>query len=230
MPPPGRGGDQLIPRPPGALLGDPPPWAGLGAQITIEDLLAIADPDRPGHPEPPFANGKPPSAVLVPVYDTPEGPELLFTRRAWHLRSHAGQIAFPGGRKEAADADLVETALRETGEEIGLDPDAVEVVGELDRLSTVTSPANIVPILGRLEGRPRDLTISDHEVDDVVFVPVAELLDARIYREEIWFRDVGPGGAFEGVPITFFELVGDTLWGATARIVRSMLERVVVGR
>lgn len=165
--------------------------------------------------------------MLVPVYDTPTGPELLFTRRAWHLRSHAGQIAFPGGRKEARDADLVETALRETNEEIGLAPGHVEIVGELDRLSTVTSPANIVPILGRLEGRPTELRISHDEVDDVVFVPVAELLDTRIFREEIWFRDTGPGGSYEGVPITFFELVGDTLWGATARIVRTMLERVV---
>lgn len=165
--------------------------------------------------------------MLVPIYDTPAGPELLFTRRAWHLRSHAGQIAFPGGRKEPADVDLVQTALRETQEEIGLDPAEVEVVGELDRLTTVTSPANIVPILGRLERRPSELTISHNEVDDVVFVPVVELLDVSIYREEIWFRDTGPGGAFEGVPITFFELEGDTLWGATARIVRTMLERVI---
>lgn len=166
----------------------------------------------------------------MPVYDTPAGPELLFTRRAWHLRSHAGQIAFPGGRKEPADLDLVQTALRETHEEIGLDPADVHVIGELDRLTTVTSPANIVPILGRLNGRPASLRISHHEVDDVVFVPVVELLDARIYREEIWFRDAGPGRAFEGVPITFFELDGDTLWGATARIVRTMLERVIGAR
>lgn len=61
------------------------------------------------------------------MYDTPEGPELLFTRRAWHLRSHAGQVSFPGGRLDVDDENLVETALRETEEEIGLDRDLVSI-------------------------------------------------------------------------------------------------------
>ncbi len=151
---------------------------------------------------------------------------MVFTRRAWHLRSHAGQISFPGGRRDVEDKSLVETALRESEEEIGLARGRVTVIGELDRLTTVTSPANIVPILGVLDAKPTDLRASPDEVDEVLFVPVAELLRPEIYREEIWYRQMAPNASFEGIPITFFELVGDTLWGATARIIRTMFEQL----
>ncbi len=188
--------------------------------------MAIADTDRPGHPAPPVVDGKQPSAVLVPIYEMPTGPEIILTRRAWHLRSHAGEVSFPGGRSDPDDRDLVETALRETEEEIGLHRGAVTVIGELDRLTTVAGPAHIVPILGLLQERPVGLVASPDEVDDILHVPVAELLRPEIYREEIWFQDVLP----DGIPITFFELQGDTLWGATARIVRTILEQVSVNR
>lgn len=173
-----------------------------------------------------MVEGKQPSAVLVPIYETATGIEMILTRRAWHLRSHAGQLSFPGGRSEPDDVDLVETALRESEEEIGLDRGAVTVIGELDRLTTVASPANIVPILGVLQGRPADLVAAPDEVDDILHVPVAELLQPQIYREEIWFQDVFP----DGIPITFFELKGDTLWGATARIVRTIFEQIAFNR
>ena len=149
---------------------------------------------------------------------------MILTRRAWHLRSHAGQISFPGGRRDPEDASLVETALRESHEEIGLEPSTVTVIGELDRLTTVTSPANIVPILGVLSSQPTDLVASPDEVDGILCVPIAELVRPEIFREEIWFRQMSPSSSFEGIPISFFELVGDTLWGATARIVRTMFE------
>ncbi len=195
----------------------------------LHELSAIADPEAPGQPLPPVVDGKAPSAVLVPVYDTPDGPEMIFTRRAWHLRSHAGQISFPGGRAEDGDRDLVHTALRESEEEIGLSPDSVTVLGELERLTTVASPANIVPILGVLPERPSQLVASADEVDDILHVSIAELLRPEIYREEIWFRNMDPAWP-DGIPITFFELEGDTLWGATARIVRTLLEQVTIAR
>ncbi len=192
--------------------------------MPLERILALADPENPGLPHPPVAAGKEPSAVLVPIYPTPTGPELLFTRRAWTLRSHPGQLSFPGGRRDPGDADLVETAVRETEEEIGLPRSAITIIGELERLTTVTSPANIVPILGLLEERPTALTLARDEVDAVVFIQLAELLDPTIYREEIWFRQIGDDAGFQGLPVTFFELEGDTLWGVTARIVRTILE------
>lgn len=135
------------------------------------------------------------------------------------MRSHPGQISFPGGRKDAEDQNLLATALRETEEEIGVDRSLVEIVGELDRLTTVSSPAYIAPYVGLLDQRP-DLTISEDEVDAVLHVSFAELLDPSIYRQELWPRNG------ELISITFFELEGDTLWGATARMVRNLLETV----
>lgn len=138
------------------------------------------------------------------------------------MRNHTGEVCFPGGRLEPADLDLQTTALRETEEEIGVDRSLVSVVGEITRLTTVSSPAYIVPFVGQLAERPAT-TINPDEVDDVLHVPVAELLDPAIYRQEIWTRDGEP------MEITFFELIGDTLWGATARMVRDLLERVTTG-
>ncbi len=157
--------------------------------------------------------------MLIPISPGPDGPELLFTRRAWHMRNHTGEVSFPGGRLEPADLSLETTALRETEEEVGIDPSLVTVVGEITRLTTVSSPAYIVPFVGHLAERP-ETTINPDEVDGILHVPVAELLDPAIYRQEIWTRDGQP------IEITFFELVGDTLWGATARMVRDLLERV----
>lgn len=157
---------------------------------------------------------RPAAAVLVPLCDGPEGPELLLTRRAWHLRSHKGEVSFPGGRHEPQDDTLVDTALRETEEEVAVAPELVTPVGRLDGLTTVSSPAPIVPVLGLLDHRPATVPSPD-EVDDVLHVSIAELWDPAIYRSEVWSRD---GAELE---VTFFELVGDTLWGATGRIVRS---------
>ncbi len=165
-------------------------------------------------------NGRPPSAVLAPLYVGDDGPTLILTRRSWGMRSHTGEVSFPGGRHEPSDPDLRTTALRETEEEIGLSRALVQIVGELPRLTTVSSPAAIVPYVGLLQSKPH-LTPSPLEVDEVLHVSVSELLRPEIYREEIWTRD---GAAME---ITFFELEGDTLWGATARMLRSLFERLV---
>lgn len=162
-------------------------------------------------------DGRPPSAVLAPIYDGAAGPTVILTRRAWTLRSHTGEVSFPGGRKDPEDIDLRATALRESHEEIGLDAASVQIVGELPRLTTVSSPSLIVPYVGFLDERPV-LVPSPDEVDAILDVPLADLLDPSIYREEIWSRD---GVEME---ITFFELEGDTLWGATARMLRSLFE------
>ncbi len=175
--------------------------------------------DPIGDPDPGHVDGRPPAAVLAPMYDADDGATLILTRRAWHLRSHTGEVSFPGGRYEPLDADLRETALRESHEEIGLDPSLVDVVGRLPQLTTVSSPAAIVPYVGVLGARPA-LLADPGEVDEVLDVSISELLDPAIYREEIWYRD---GIELE---VTFFELQGDTLWGATARMLRSLFDRL----
>lgn len=184
-------------------------------------LAVVQRPDRT--PELPVVSGKPPSAVLCAVWEADGVTELLLTRRAWHMRSHTGEIAFPGGRREPADRDLIDTACREAEEEVGLARAAIEVAGVLPALTTVSSPAEILPVLGVLDGAPTT-RIEPGEVDAVLHVPIAELWDPRFYREELWSR------AGTEMEITFFELAEDTLWGATARIVRQLLEAVVVAR
>jgi 8-oxo-dGTP pyrophosphatase MutT (NUDIX family) len=248
--PPGRGGDQRIPRPLNARPGGPAPWADLPAERrrpTVADVraaLASLGPPRasaveagtwpgparrsaddltaPG-PAPRLVR---PSAVLAPLYDHPlpdglggaeaTGAYVVLTRRTWGLRTHQGEVSFPGGRVEPGEAP-VDGARREAHEEIGLDPASVEIIGELDRLATVTSGSFIVPYVGILPGRP-DTVPSPHEVEAVLHVPLAELLDPAVFREERWTFPDGHERA-----ITFFELVGDTVWGATAALLRQLL-------
>jgi 8-oxo-dGTP pyrophosphatase MutT (NUDIX family) len=160
------------------------------------------------------------AAVLLPLYGWPEDPGLVFTERRADLRRHAGEISFPGGRRDEEDPDLQATALREAEEEIGLDPATIEVFGELDHLATISSGSFIAPFVGVLSGRP-ETHPSPHEVEAVLHVALSELLDPGIFREEIW---TFPGGRVQ--PITFFELVGDTVWGATASLLRLLLGMV----
>ena len=158
------------------------------------------------------------SAVLAPLYVDDGGPAVLLTRRAAHLRNHRGEVSFPGGRQEDHDVDLVATALREAHEEIRLAPETVEIVGELDRLSTFTSGSMIHPFVGLLSGVPDALVADPGEVAQILHVPLADLLDPEAFHEEIWRFPDGHDRS-----LTFFEIVGDTIWGATARMLRQLL-------
>ena len=250
--PAGRGGDQNIPRPFNAVAGGAAPWAhlpGAARRPSVGDVraaLASLGPPRLSARESldgPRRAARP-SAVLAPLYDAPlageaagtaAGPAggnrggtrgagvagspaafVVLTRRTWRLRTHQGEVSFPGGRVEPGESPL-DGARREAHEEIGLDPTSIEVIGELDHLATVSSDSFIVPYVGVLPGRP-DTTPSPHEVEAVLHVALAELLDPAVFREEIW---TFPGGHRRA--ITFFELVGDTVWGATAALLRQLL-------
>lgn len=213
---PARGGPQDIPVPPGSRPGPDAPWAAQRGLVvpTIDEVRRSLGPgDAAPGPEPT-------SAVLAPLYARDGDPYLVLTRRAWHLRAHSGEVSFPGGRREGDEA-LWSTALRESLEEIGLDPAGVECLGELTHLSTVSSASTIVPFVGLLPDGVPDLTPSPDEVDAIVHVPLAEFLEPGVYRSELWRWD----GA-ERV-IHFFELDGDTVWGATASMLVDLLTRVV---
>lgn len=218
-----RGGPQLIPRPPDWRLGDPAPWASLDPRERSPSLdevrraLALRLPVDPPRVPPIGEHGSErSSAVLVALYDDGGAPHVLLTRRSWSLRAHRGEISFPGGRAEPHDPDLRATALRESAEEVGLDPAQVDIVGHLDPLSTVSSRSLIVPYVGLLPGRP-EVVPDPREVEEIRHVALAELLADGVYREERWRRD--------GVEraIWFFELHGDTVWGATAAMLRQLL-------
>jgi 8-oxo-dGTP pyrophosphatase MutT (NUDIX family) len=220
--PEGRGGDQIIPRPLATQLGRPAPWAELpedGRRPRLTDVRRALDGAGPAHRSeretlPGIDRA---AAVLAPLYE--HGGELfvVLTRRPWTMRSHSGEVSFPGGRHDDEDADLWQTALREAREEIALDTSVVERIGELDHLATVTSRSFIVPYVAALPGRP-ETTANPGEVSAVLHVPVAELLDPAIYREERWQLPWA-----EDRPIFFFELVGDTVWGATGAMLRQLL-------
>ena len=216
---PARGGPQEIPRPDGWLPGEPSPWAALEDRaLTLDGILRVLDGRRPvgirGRPR----GDEHEAGVLVALYEDPEGggPHVVLTRRSPRLASHSHEVSFPGGRRDPGDPDLWATALREATEEIGLDPEAPRLVGHLDPLVTVGSRSLIHPFVAVLPGPP-ELVPNPAEVEAVLLVPLAELLLDEVYREEEWAR-------FD-VPwiITFFELEGDTVWGATAAILRQLL-------
>jgi 8-oxo-dGTP pyrophosphatase MutT (NUDIX family) len=220
--PDGRGGDQIIPRPLATRAGRPAPWADLAParrRPTLADVRAALAAAGPAHiseretlPDIDRA-----AAVLAPLYEHDGELYVVLTRRTWAMRSHSGEVSFPGGREDDGDADLWQTALRESREEIGLDTSQLERIGELDHLSTVTSRSFIVPYVGALPGRPECVANPD-EVSAVLHVRVAELLDPAIFREERWALPWA-----EDRPLFFFELVGDTVWGATGAMLRQLL-------
>ena len=160
------------------------------------------------------------AGVLVPLFEEAGETRVILTRRAAHLRSHTGQVAFPGGRLEPGE-DAVAGALREAHEEIGLDPGEVEVLGQLAPLATVSSGSRITPFVGALARRPR-ISPNPSEVARIFDVSLAELVTDEVYREERW--DL-PGQ--DDRPMHFFELGDETVWGATARILTELLELVV---
>lgn len=159
--------------------------------------------------------------MLVPLFDDDGEAWVVLTRRAQHLRTHKGEIAFPGGRQDDGET-IVEAALREAREEIGLDSDDVEIIGELDHLATLSSNSSIVPFVGALPSRPAQLTANPSEVEAVLTVTLAELLDDSVFRSEWWpWQD--ETGLVGDRPIYFFDLDGDTIWGATARMLVNLL-------
>lgn len=219
--PSGRGGEQIIPRPLNARPGRAAPWAHLPAEhrrLRLDDVRrALAEAGPPMRSERESMPGiDRASAVLVALYE--EGDELfvLLTRRTWELRSHSGEVSFPGGRQDEGE-DLWTTALREAHEEVALDATGIEVLGELDHLATITSRSFIVPFVAALPHRPAT-SPNPAEVSAVLHVSVSELLDPVNFREERWTFPWA-----EDRPIFFFELVGDTVWGATGAMLRQLL-------
>ena len=210
------GGDQVVPRPPGWRIGPTAPWS-LGDRVD----LATARAAIPAVDEPlvPAFSGAIPSAVLVLLAPGPEGPEVLLTRRSWELRHHRGEISFPGGRLDPGESPA-EAALREATEEVGLDPPAVEVVGELTHVNTVVSRSYIVPKVA-VAGERIELAPRTAEVDRVLWLPLAELTAPHTYRSEVWGVD--------GVSRTlhFFHLDDETVWGVTAHILVDLLHRAL---
>lgn len=206
------GGNQRIPRPEVWTEDDTPPWE-IGATWKVNDLVERV-PSHSAPVLPSFPDARV-SAVLVGLYEGDDGPEVLLTRRSMLLRNHRGEISFPGGRLDPGETP-VETALREAHEEVGLDPDLPEIVGELGHLNTIVSRSYIVPIVSVLPERPVLTPLTD-EVDRVLWTPLSELTRPGTYRLERW------GAPPLDRPLYFFELDDETVWGATAHMLVDLL-------
>ncbi|MBF5046144.1 CoA pyrophosphatase [Aggregicoccus sp. 17bor-14] len=155
------------------------------------------------------------SAVLVPLHARGGRPHVVFTQRPTHLRTHAGQFAFPGGTRDPSDASPEATALREAHEELGIPPEGVRVLGALDEVSTLTE-FRIQPVVGVIAP---DLVYvpSAHEVALILELPLAHFLDPAVRRTELRSAH---GRTYE---VDFYSYGEHVIWGATARILRNLL-------
>jgi 8-oxo-dGTP pyrophosphatase MutT (NUDIX family) len=212
-----RGGEQRIPRPPGARAGGQAPWSHVPAdrrRLSLpqvrERCAALPPPQAPPFEMP----GSRPAAVLVPLFEARGEAHVILTKRPDTMPTHRGEVSFPGGGVHSGDASRRDAALREAEEEIGLPPAAVDIVAELDTLATVGSRFTITPFVGIIDPLPR-LVPHPGEVVRILEVPLSELLEDDAFHEEYWGS---PDRA-----ISFFELPGETVWGATARVLVAFL-------
>ena len=159
-----------------------------------------------------------PAAVLVPVMRRRSGLTLMLTRRAAHLRSHKGQISFPGGRRDEADLSIAANALREAQEEVGLHPRHVEVIGYLDDYPTITRYL-VTPVVGIVSGSPK-LAADASEVAEIFEVPLEFVLDHKNFERKAFSQG--------GLNVPFFELNYENyrIWGATAGMLWNLAQKV----
>jgi 8-oxo-dGTP pyrophosphatase MutT (NUDIX family) len=194
----------------GTDLETPRPVAKLGLPRATEALIGEAT-----------AAGLRPAAVLVPVIRHADRLSMLLTVRSADLRSHGGQIAFPGGARDASDVTAADTALREAQEEVGLDPALVEIVGYLDDHPTF-SRFMVTPVVGIIKGAPA-LSPHQREVAEIFELPF-ELIARERFERKILSRD--------GVELPFFELNWQRyrVWGATAAMLWDLAGRMAALR
>jgi 8-oxo-dGTP pyrophosphatase MutT (NUDIX family) len=180
--------------------------------MNVEKIAAILKARRP---ELIAGNGHKPAGVLIPIQERPAGDYLVLTQRGEHLPTHRGQIAFPGGRVDVDDRDIFHTALRESHEEIGIDPEQVRILGRLDEF-TAGYGLVVTPVVGVI---PPDCAfrIDPRETAGVASVPISSLMAPGNFLLD---QQPSPGGH----PSYHFYVNGWDVWGVTARILVQFLE------
>ena len=162
------------------------------------------------------------AAVLLGLFEQEGEPTILFIRRSSTLRAHSGEIAFPGGGVDPGDSSPIMAALREAREEIGLDPLRAEVLGVLQPVFTVVSNYLIIPVVAFLPWGLGTLQLQASEVTEIILVPLRILTDPGIFHSEEWMR----GGRAR--TIYFYDYGSYRIWGATARILHTLLETLTL--
>jgi 8-oxo-dGTP pyrophosphatase MutT (NUDIX family) len=178
----------------------------------IKEILACREKaciDRPGLVR---------AAVLIPLFKKNGEYYVLLTRRTDKVRHHKGQISFPGGRQDQGE-DFLATALREAKEEMGIEAKDVRILGELDDMCTVASDFCIAPFVGLIP-YPYPFKINRHEIEEIIEVPLSVFLDETKFREELRSRDG------ESVLVYFYQHDEHTIWGATARILKQLMDLI----
>ena len=157
-----------------------------------------------------------PAAVLLPLFKKDDETHLLLTKRTHKVKHHKGQICFPGGAFHSKDLDLLTTALRETEEEIGLEMEAIEVLGELDHMATVSN-FRVSPYVGIIP-YPYPFKLNSFEVERLIELPLEYLLKQAQLKETPF--------TFEGQSQVnlHIDYQGDIIWGATARILKNFMD------
>jgi 8-oxo-dGTP pyrophosphatase MutT (NUDIX family) len=244
---------QVIPRPDTWQPGAPPPWAdlpverrtGIGIDRVLDALESLGQlgpvPEDVGRdgvlvrgtvvnesdaPAVQYVG----SGVLAALFEELGEARVILTRRSSGLRTHKGEVSFPGGRLNEGE-DAAAAARREAHEEVDLDPALVAMVGWLHPVTTMLSASLIVPVIATLPRRPR-LVASPREVERVFDVSLAQLGDPAIFHEERW-RVLGrtiEGSEDDSFPVRFFEVAGEMVWGATARMISELISIVLTGR
>lgn len=157
-----------------------------------------------------------PAGVLVPIMDHASELTVLLTQRSAALKHHAGQVSFPGGRMEAYDLTLEDTALRETEEEVGIQSDCISVIGYLQTMPTITGYA-VTPVVGMVAGDAA-LAVDHNEVEYTFEVPLSYLMDPvnDVWAERLWHG--------RKMSMVEFHWQGERIWGATAFMILSLRE------
>ena len=164
----------------------------------------------------PMEAGPVPAAVLLPLFLKDGEFHILFTKRTSHLTHHSGEISFPGGVCDPGDRDSADTALREAWEEVGIAPQDVEILGELDDTRSIHNYV-VTPVVGVFPSGYL-LTVNDTEIERIIEVPLSHFVRPGVFRVEQW--------QWEGStrPVYFYRHGDDEIWGLTGRILKQFLD------
>ena len=186
--------------------------SGFGPEA-LERLRDILPSDDGSTPASEFRN----AAVLIPLFLREDVVHVVLTKRTEHVRTHQGQVSFPGGAWEEGDASLLSTALREAHEEVGLDPRDAEILGVLQDIPTAVSGFIVRPFVSAIP-HPYEFVQDVAEVAGLLSPPLEIFADASRRREQIRERD--------GIryPIYYYEVEGEMVWGATARMLVALTD------
>ncbi len=161
-----------------------------------------------------------PAAVLIPLLYIDESLNILFTKRSQEVEHHKGEISFPGGTLDDTDSSLLDCALRECHEEIGLHPEDIQIIGLLDDFRTIVTHFVVTPYVGHIP-YPYPFQISAYEIDELIIIPIHSLLDPSNYA-----RKDKMGADEHSYHLDYFYYQEHTIWGATGFILKQFLELV----